>query len=86
MIDEKPDTIATIARHRATAAVLRRQAEAINDDAAQRAYLETAALAYETIAHQLELSAARAKEITMTGLRLRAEHQSHKRPERGGND
>lgn len=86
MPPEPYDPIATIAQHKATAASLRRQAETITDDAPQRAYLETAALAYETIAHQLELSAARAKEITMTGLRLRAEHQSHKRPERGGND
>jgi hypothetical protein len=75
MTAEKPDTVATIVQHRTTAAALRRQAEAIIDDAKQRTYLETAALAYETIANQLELSEARAKEITLTGLRLLAEHQ-----------
>jgi predicted RNase H-like nuclease (RuvC/YqgF family) len=76
MTANSPDATATIAQHRATAAELRRKAEAITDDTHQRAYLTTSALAYETIANQLELAENRAKEITLTGLRLRAEHRS----------
>jgi predicted RNase H-like nuclease (RuvC/YqgF family) len=56
MTADSPDATATIAQHRATATELRRKAEAITDDTHQRAYLTTAALAYETIANQLELS------------------------------
>jgi predicted RNase H-like nuclease (RuvC/YqgF family) len=75
MTSDSPDAAATIAQHRATAAELRRKADSNTDDTHQRAYLTTAALAYETIANQLELSENRAKEITLTGLRLRAEHR-----------